>query len=177
VKKMLIVLLIVITSAGAFAQEMKKPSAQNAININVGTTVVGLVLGGFGIGAGYERALSHAVALRLNGDYMSIKVLNESYSIFDAILTARWYPENKALEGFFVEGGGGIWGVGVPTSLNLKQSNWIFPGVQLDVGYKWNFNGFFFEPLIGYQLAFGGIEGSTFRAGGFLIGINVGFAF
>lgn len=165
----LLVAMVVCIAVSAYSQE--KVVAKNAININLGTTVTGLIIGGWGIGGGYERALGDVVAIKLNGDYVSGNIFGTPISYWDAVASLRFYTEAKAVEGFVVDLGGGAFG------LNIGTYEGIIPFAQATLGYKWNFGGFFFEPSIGYQLAFAEIAGTSFRAGGIYIGLNFGPAF
>ena len=103
----------------------------------------------------------------------------------------RYYFFGGAVGGFFAGAGGGVsimFGSGTDILGNTYEYSGFLPDVLAEVGYKWVLGkngGFYLEPYLGYEFAFGSVSATingvvgTVSApiGGFLYGLNLGWAF
>ena len=141
-------------------------------------------MGGYGIGAGYERAFNKYVGMRVYGNYVSASVSTPyttiNMSMFYPGLDFRVYPMGKALQGFILSAGYQPYIVSVSSSAGGLSA--LLHGIPIRVAWKFllsdnKSNGFVIEPYAGYTVAVGSIAGYNFSAGGLNYGASVGWAF
>jgi hypothetical protein len=167
-------LLVIAGSAGA--QE------KNALFVDLGYPLVGLIYGGFGIGGGYERALLPQVSVYGNAGYVGFTLEDLDYLGFDVSAGLRYYPMSNAVRGFYI---GGLAGVS-PITMSYSGDRTIsFPVTVAGlVGWKGIVaGGFFWEPYVGYRWVFGemklpaGVGQTDYDLEGLTFGIGIGWAF
>jgi hypothetical protein len=163
----ILVVLVLLGSVSLNAQT--GGGKQNYVFVDFAPLLAGVLEGGFGIGAGYERAINDRFSVAGYFDYLSVGDI----SAFDVLLRPRFYPLGSALSGFYV---GGIVGYGMVT---IQEDNYEYGGYGeekkessygmftfgAEVGWKFIFaSGLSAEPWLGYVVGeFGGIKfGATF---------------
>jgi hypothetical protein len=170
-------------STASFAQEVK-----NAVFVDFGSTLVGALAGGFGIGLGYERGLSENLSVQAVFNYIGFSITGNQY-LYDTNYLgigfgahARFYPSGTAVRGFFLDVGGDYSYISIEFGEKAESS--IF-NVEAKAGWKFIFGdsgGFFFEPGLRYSMSFGEVK---FPAGaasipaisGFGLWLGMGWAF
>ena len=146
----IIVALLLILPHFTFAEEPGK--FKNALYPGdaLFPAIVAMEMGeGFGIGLGYERALSNHFSVK--GDFM-IYAMPEFAVLFGAA-TGRYYFSGALLKGAYV-------GLGM-TYLNVGESgfNLFIFGPAASAGYKWRIGkNFFIEPELTFGVYFGGLN-------------------
>jgi hypothetical protein len=178
-RKILVLLLISIFAVSSFAQEKK-----NAVFVDFGSTIIGVMNGGFGIGFGYERALSDNFSVMVSASYIGFTIAGYKYDTeylgISAGLRARYYPLSNPVGGWYIDIGGGYSYIGI--TYDEKATSNIFEAGIL-TGWKFIFRpGFFLEPGIRYTFVFGEINtpsgsASISAVGGFSFWLGLGWAF
>ena len=117
-KKLFLLPAIIMLAAPAFAQEEEAGWDGNrrmAVTVSLTPLIMGAALGGFGIDAGFEHALTQSVSMKANVRYISFDPLS-----FDTVasgdgfrprasqlrfnLEGRWYPQENYVRGLFLNG-------------------------------------------------------------------------
>jgi hypothetical protein len=159
-------------------------------------TIVPLLTGGIGVSGTVEFTLGGPMSLYIPVDFYSwsYNLLGVSYgwSYIGVGAQLHYYIADASFA--FGKGSplGGLW-AGAGAGVQIWSGNWygtswsdIVISIPLEVGYKWFFsgnNGFYLEPYVGYNIAFGvgtsswGTGWSTPTYGGVIYGCNLGFAF
>jgi hypothetical protein len=176
-----VLVLTVLLSNAAFAQKAKR----NAVFVDVGPLIEGLIFGGFGLGVGYERALTDYWTVLGHGDYESI--LGGDLWALDIDVHGRYYFQlGPAVAGLFADLG---LGYGLLSWKGLFRDETVTASaftISAKVGYKYIFRpGFFLEPAVGYSFAIsGGLKDSTgekhtgdIGGTGLNYGMSLGWAF
>lgn len=145
-----------------------------AIGLNPYWTLSALFTGGFGIGGGVEFAFSKVLSGKVDAGFMTYNFLGVNVTVIPIYAGVRGYFFKTALNGPFA---GALAGV-MLTSASYGGVGLTIPvpALLLEGGYKFNLmggHGFFVEPAVGYNLAFGG----TGSVGGFYYTVNLGWAF
>jgi hypothetical protein len=146
----------------------------NAVQVDLGYLLAGLLGGGFGIGGAYERAITDQISVKGIGGFLTWPIAG--YTFIDAYGEGRYYIFPTALNGPFVGGGAGATLATFDDGVTTETYFW--PGILLEAGYKYTFgedatSGFFGEAFVGFQSVFGSITGY----GGFNYGFGLGYAF
>ena len=81
----------------------------------------------------YERKL--APAITLGGSASHFGELEQS----DATIMLRWYPQQKALDGFYLGARAGAYGFKTYTYdfRSTRERNEVVPGAGIELGYNW----------------------------------------
>jgi hypothetical protein len=144
----------------------------NAISINLGTILLGLLSNGFGIAGTYEFAISNNFSINSGLSYLNMVDLetSDSLTMYTLTIGPRFYFSSNAVLGTYVGA--------YPTLLGLTDgvSTETYFGLLFELGYKWvlgGSKGLYFEPWLGYSLYFG--DASIMN--GFSYGIGIGIAF
>jgi hypothetical protein len=187
-KNILAALVVVFVSGGALpsvsAQDVsaRKAEKKNAVFVDAGYLLLGLIYEGYGLGGGYERALLPQLSVRGNVGYMNFLLDGLGYRGFDINAALRYYPSGEAVHKFFIEGIASYTPLSLTYNSSREDSN-IF-ALALTVGWKSVFGGgFFLEPSIGYRKAFGdmklpvGVALSQYELTGPVFGLGLGWAF
>jgi hypothetical protein len=184
-KKILVLFLAVLISVSSFAQEIKEEK-NSAIFVDLGSTITAALLGGFGIGLGYEHKVADNISALVNVNYIGFTIDGGVYDddlefLGIAIgLGARYYPLNNPVKGLFVNIDG------IYTYTNIKYGEVAISNLfelRLLAGWKFIFRSdFFLEPGISYTLAFGEVNLPTGSesvppVGGPGFWLGLGFAF
>jgi hypothetical protein len=178
---MMVVLAIVFGGglSSAFAQERER---QNAVFVDLGYPIAGLLLGGFGIGAGYERAFLPQISVRGNVGYIGYSNSDLDFMGFDIGAGLRYYPLSSAVGKFYIEGGFVYSPILIKHKGEEAASN-IFV-IAASLGWKVIYKtGFFLEPYIGYKIGIGelnmpkGLSSVSYDPSGLAYGIGLGWAF
>ena len=182
-KRLLVVLFFVLfTQNNVYGQE-------NAFFFNIGSTTFRLLLIP-NVGIGYERKINDFSSFLFTGDLTGyvVMVMDASYgweSAFqmDFLVHYRWYPLNTSLKRLFLDAGAGLsfhFITMEDTTVSIQ-----FP-IQIMAGWRFNGKKYFFQPWIGYNIAFGEIKNSQYASeeirewvkyGVPCIGLAVGFLF
>jgi hypothetical protein len=165
-KGIIVALLLVALSVSAFGQE--NPPPQAAIHVNLGTTILGAIAGGFGIGGGFELAIGSSLGFRTNIDFVTADVIGEQFTYFFINPSLRFYPGARAVEGFYLGAGLGVF------ILDYNSENFTLPIVEAEIGFTGNIGGFMLEPFLGYLLA---INNTSDYPIGIKFGLNIGALF
>jgi len=90
----------------------EKPEPQNAVFFDFGPMLVGAILGGFGIGVGYERAIADEFTLLGHFNYIGaeLEFSNDkmTFLLVGGSIAGRYYPLKTAVRGLFIEMGAGF---------------------------------------------------------------------
>ena len=188
-----VVLLAVLVAGGVFAQEEERREKQNAVFLDVGPLFMGLLLGGFGIGAGYERAINNSFSAMGHFDILMFTLRDdidykEPVFAFDIDVHGRWYPLKSALAKLFVDVGVGYGSFSdkvEPKAAYIETMKYTVHILSIGAKAGWKFilgPGFVLEPSLGYSYAFelannrpGGATKLTI--GGLSYSIGLGWAF
>jgi hypothetical protein len=165
-----------------FAQEQN-----NAIFVDLGSTITGVIGGGFGLGLGYERGISNSFSVMVNASYIGFTIKGFTHDTeFLAIaagLGIRCYPLaiHNPVKGWFFDIGGAY------SHINIKHGEEAVSNLfelRLLTGWKVVFGqSFFLEPGFRYTHAFGDVNmpiGSDLSAdslSGFSMWFGMGWAF
>jgi hypothetical protein len=176
------IITAIVLSALVFGGGLSAQERQNAVFVDLGYPLAGLILGGFGIGGGYERALLPQVSVRANVGYLGFSVSDYDFTGFDISAGARFYPLRTAVSKLYIEGALGYSPISVTYKSEEASTNlFTVAGV---VGWKAVFGvGFFLEPYIGYRYGIGelnlpsGLNSISYSATGLSYGIGLGWAF
>jgi hypothetical protein len=112
-KKLFILLIIFMLTIPVFAQKAEPVNRHVAVSFNPIPLFTGVFLGGFGVDAGLEFAPIRNTSLKAGFFYLGFdpgkfNITNLEKGEISAIRVnaeARWYPEGKYVEGFFLNGG------------------------------------------------------------------------
>ena len=180
-KKLILVLVVVAMLIGvggnAFAVNLpgvapEGSNPKNAVHADLSWLFSGLISGGFGIGAGYERAVLPYLSIKATGGFI-FWPYGSSISILGGV---RGYFLKGAVNGPFA---------GVSAGVNIASFSYGGYGASgvgfsmlIEGGYKFTVmnggqGGFFVEPVIGALLGFG--AGGV--GAGFHWGANIGWSF
>ncbi|MDR0408823.1 MAG: hypothetical protein LBH18_00280 [Spirochaetaceae bacterium] len=154
-KKLYVIILAALISAPSFARDLS-----NAVFLNVGEAVVAAIYSGFGLGIGYERALSDNFSVLANGNYFSINFDNSNYTGVNAGFSMRYYLFGNAPKNLFVDIGGSYAFTYIERGRQSAASNTF--ELEVLAGWKFVFGkeaGLFLEPGYGYSFNFGEIKG------------------
>jgi hypothetical protein len=152
---------------------------QNAVQVDLGYLLAGLLGGGFGIGGAYERAFTDQISVKAMGGFITWSLVDATF--VDVYGEARYYIWPTGLNGLFVGGGAGL--TLVSYSSGTESFSYVWPGILGEVGYKFTFgddpqSGFFAEPFLGFQGVFGSLDADiTYSYGGFNYGVGLGYSF
>jgi hypothetical protein len=195
-KNVFVVLLLVafglLSLSGAENRAEREPvlvSVSNALYIDMSYLVAALRAGGrgFGLGLGYERALTPLFALLVGGGGMGVKLESRSgnilnYTGVDAYLHGRIYPMKSALGKLYLDAGAGYSYISMEYLGESARSHIGTVGGQ--VGFKFIFKWhFLIEPFVGYDYSFGTLYTPSAltmdppKRGGLRYGLLVGAAF
>jgi hypothetical protein len=179
---LLILILVAFLSGMVFAEEKN-----NAIFVDVGSTITGVIAGGFGFGLGYERGITDSFSAIVNASYVGFTIdgfpHDTGFLGIAAGLGVRYYPlaVHNPVQGWFIDIGGAL------SHINIKHGEEAVSNVfelRLLTGWKLVFGqGFFLEPGFRYTLAFGDVNmpiGSDLSAdslSGFALWLGMGWAF
>lgn len=188
-KKMLVAIIVASVAAGGalpsvFAQETEK---KNAVFVDLGYPILGLISGGFGIGLGYERALLPQLSVRGNVGYLGFDATDSNsntlkYVGFDLVAGLRYYPLNSAISKLYLEGAFGV----SPISMTYKGEKVNSSPVTIAVTAGWKAvfgGGLFLEPYVGYRRAIGEVKfpnnapSISYDVNGLTYGFGLGWAF
>ncbi|MDR1363820.1 MAG: hypothetical protein LBJ35_07225 [Spirochaetaceae bacterium] len=153
-KKLYAVILAALISAPSFARE-----TSNAVFVDAGIAVLSAIYNGFGVGIGYEHALSDGFSVVLNGSGFNLDYDNEAYFGMNAGLHTRCYLFSNAVKGLFMDIGGAY----AYTSIEHNSQTAVSHTFELSAmaGWKIVFGktaGLFLEPGYGYAFNFGKIN-------------------
>jgi hypothetical protein len=168
-------------AVSSFGQEIP-----NAIFVDFGSTILGVLIGGFGVGLGYEHGLTDNFSTLINASYIGTTIKGQGlydteFLGISAGLQARYYPLGSSIRRWFV----GILGNYSYFSITYgdKIESNVFEAGALS-GWKFVFesSGFFLEPGLGYTLVFQDIKtpvGATSipQTSGFRLWFGMGWAF
>ncbi|MDR2803505.1 MAG: hypothetical protein LBB22_04350 [Treponema sp.] len=186
-KTVFAIVLTAILSVQSFAQEIP-----NAVFVDFGTTISGVLLGGFGIGLGYERGLSDYISVMISAAYIGFVLEGETFGSYtrpDTIYTgisvgahARVYPLADVVRRWFIDVGGNYSHITI--EFGDKADSDLFE-IGAVTGWKFVFgdsSGFFLEPGLGYTFVFGDINTPLGSADipatdGFRLWLGLGWAF
>ena len=181
-KKLVIVLVLTVLIGFSLSAQAQGPKM--AISINPIAIIINTYAGSF------EYAFTNNLSAKLDLSFSPNVAWFTGIGMFGVNAEVRYYFFGGAVGGFFAGAGGGF-GM-VFGSYDLLGSTYSFtgfvPDVLAEVGYKWVLGkngGFYLEPYVGYEFAFGTItetiDGVSSSAaapfGGFLYGLNLGWAF
>ncbi|MDR2602928.1 MAG: hypothetical protein LBC53_10855 [Spirochaetaceae bacterium] len=181
-QKILALVFLAAFSIQSFAQEETK----NAVFVDFGPTVLGAIAGGFGIGLGYERALTSKFSALGNFSVIGFNIEQNKYFGLAIGVHGRFYPISggTAVKKFYIDLGGTYSNINMEYSGDKAASNIIEAGVML--GWKFVLgnasSGLFLEPTAGWGFVFGEVKvPSGMRPipvnGGAKFGVNIGYAF
>jgi hypothetical protein len=157
-KKMVSLVIAAALTGSVFAQEENA----NAIFIDFESLITGLSVGGFGLGLGYERALTEsisalgilgAIGFKKNAD--GISAYDTEYFGFYGDIHARYYPLKSAVNKLFIDIGAGYSHISV--EYGEKATSDVF-GIGVRVGWKFSKRPVFFEPAVAYDKSFGEVK-------------------
>ena len=198
-KKVIVLLVAVFMMCSfvstAFAQDMQLPgtgkgeeNANIAVGINPYPLIYGLILGGFGIGAGFEYQFLPFLSAEANVSYLGWSYTGwygeYGYSMFNIMVGAKWYlmhtifDMETAVNGPFA---GLLLGADIIgyTYASVSETAFFFDIMPV-VGYKWNFmggKGFFVEPSVGYKIAIGDTDAVDYDPSEFYYNLKIGWSF
>jgi hypothetical protein len=122
-KKIIFFLMLVFLTVSVFAKERWEGDRQIAVTMNPGPLILGQILGGFGINAGFELAPVEWASLKANIYYIGfdpLKLIGEpidydgegmmqkitsNVSLLRVNLEGRWYLSGNYVSGWFLNGG------------------------------------------------------------------------
>ncbi|NPV02091.1 MAG: hypothetical protein HPY53_11995 [Brevinematales bacterium] len=195
-RKPLVLMAVIALAVSLSVMAPSKGNASVAISINPFATIVPLLTGGIGLAGSVEFTLGGAMSL-----YIPVEFYSWSWGIGTSAYGWSYIGVGAMLHYYLADGSfnfgkadplGGLWagaGAGVQIwSGNYWGTTWssLVINIPLEVGYKWFFsgnNGFYLEPFVGYNIAFGlgtstwGTGWTTPSYGGVMYGVNLGFAF
>ena len=177
-RKILVLFLILCMAIPVFSQEpnepirvevsfAQEPNPQNAIFFDFEPMFTGLILGGFGIGIGYERAIADNFSLLGHFNFMRAELNlwgGERRTFLDVggSVAGRFYPLRTAVSGLFLEFGAGFsFGDYSVFENNERNDELSLSGLAVEFGptFGWKFigrrTGFFAELGVGLLLQFG----------------------
>jgi hypothetical protein len=95
------------------------------------TNPLGVVVQWFNVE--YERKLGSATTLGGSASHFSEEGLSNAAVLF------RWYPQQSALEGFYLGARAGAFGFRTYTyeSRSYREHNSVLPGAGVELGYNW----------------------------------------
>jgi len=180
-KRFLVLFLATFISLSSFAQERN-----SAVFVDLGSTIAGVMGGGFGIGFGYEQGIADNISLLVNASYIGFTIdggiLNHDTEFLgiSAGLGVRYYPLNNPVNGWFFDVSG------IYSYINIKHGDEAVSNLfemRLLTGWKFVFpSGFFLEPGLRYTIVFGDIKmpagaASVPSVGGLGLWLGLGIAF
>jgi hypothetical protein len=159
-KKILGFVLAGLITVPTFAQEIP-----NAIFVDIGPGLIYGILGGFGIGGGYERALNDHFSVMATawggGVTISGNLGDTSVFTISGGPRARLYPLGHAVKGLFVDAGADF--LYMSATVNDDSATGVIGTAGIKAGWKIVFGsdgGFFLEPGFGYKVClFGEVNG------------------
>jgi len=123
-KKILLLMSIIVLAAPAFAQEEREEregwdgNRQMAVAIRISPLLVGSLLGGFGVDAGFEFAPLPNTSVRANVRYIGFSPLAFDFVSYEDSVSGRarvsmlrfnldwrWYPGRNYVKGWFLSSG------------------------------------------------------------------------
>jgi hypothetical protein len=154
-----ILLLVIVLGGAAFAQGVPA-GPQQAVYINLTPTVIATVLGGVGLGGGYEYALQPNLSFLATVDMAGGSFANPDigggtvdYFFMNISAAVRHYFFNNAVTGFYVSLG--IGDMFVQGKINNVVGGVNIFTIEADLGYKFSIgSNFFWEPYIGVAYRF-----------------------
>jgi hypothetical protein len=183
-----LLVLAAVLAAGAlpvFAREKDAPAfieQKNAVYADLGYTLSGLALDGFGIGASYERALFSRFSALASFGYIGFSAPDLEFKGFDIGLGLRVYPLASALGKLYIQASGVFSPIVIKSGGGEARNNIFSAGLSL--GWKFMFGaGVFLEPYAGYSFGFNklklppGLGSTDYKVSGFNYGIGLGWAF
>ncbi|MDR0670029.1 MAG: hypothetical protein LBF95_08100 [Treponema sp.] len=182
-KRIIMVCVLVLVSGCVFAQEMPRETGKkNAVFVDLGYPIMGLIFGGFGIGGGYERAALPQVSISGNVGYVGFTLNDVEYLGFDISAVIRYYPSGMAVSKFYI----GAMGSCSPLSITYNGSKETSYPLTVAGMAGWKNvagGGFFWEPYVGYRKSFGelklpaGLGNLDYELTGLMFGVGLGWAF
>ncbi|MDR1057976.1 MAG: hypothetical protein LBL43_00355 [Treponema sp.] len=195
-KKLFVVLSLlvfgVLSLSGAENETGKESvlvEASNALYIDVSYLVAAIQAGGrgFGLGLGYEKAITPLFAILVGGGGMGVKLESDSgdilnYAGVDGYLHGRIYPFKSAIGKFYLDAGAGYTYISMDYLGEKTGSHIGMVGGQIGFKliFKWHF---LIEPFFGYSYSFGTLNTPSAlnidhpQLGGFRYGLLLGAAF
>ena len=170
-KKILLLAAAFALAAPAFAQEGAHErehwhdSRQMAITLNLTPLLIGALVDGFGMEAGFEFAPARFAAAKINVQYigfglrrLGVMYDDDSYgngvvSMLRVNLDGRWYPQGNFVRGWFVNGGLQFHRIAAPASLFDEDGTW---------GGNRGLNTFSVLAGVGYKLVFRSSQRAAF---------------
>ena len=166
--------MIVVLSVPVFAQDEWANNRRMAIHTNIAPLILGSLLGGFGVEAGFEYAPISSFSTKVNFSYTGfdpsrfdlVEVEHKAgftrlgLSLFRVNLEGRWYPQKHYLSGWFVGGNAQFYRIlAIPAAAFTIDDKEINNGIVdtwslfATVGYKVVFRSkqraaFFIEPVL-----------------------------
>jgi hypothetical protein len=194
-KLFVVVLLLALCLLSLSAAENKAEkgpvlvSVSNALYIDISYLVAAIQAGGkgFGLGLGYERAITPLFAILVGGGGMGVKLESSggdilNYAGVDGYLHGRIYPMKSAIGKFYLDAGAGYSYISMDYLGEKAQSHIGTVGGQ--IGFKFIFKWhFLIEPFFGYDYSFGTLHTPSAltmdhpKQGGLRYGLLVGAAF
>jgi hypothetical protein len=158
-KKGILVVMILVLLGGVCLSAQTTPAAaankKNYVFVDFAPLLAGVLLEGFGVGGGYERALTNYFSVVGYFDYLAVK----DAAAFDVLLRPRVYTSGTALSGFYI---GGIIGYGMV----IGGEGMVSFGAE--AGWKYiTASGLSAEPWLGFV---------TGEYGGLKYGVTFGYA-
>lgn len=123
-------LFLLLTPAALLAQTPAAPSSDSASQV-LSANPFGPVVKWFSVE--YERKISPAATLGGSATHYGEMDLNE------ALVMVRWYPQQKALDGFYLGARAGAFGFKSYTYdfRSYGERDVVMPGVGVELGYNW----------------------------------------
>ena len=191
-RKLSIVLAVFVTVFALSFSAPSKASAGVSISINPFATIIPLLTGGIGFAGSVEFTMGGAMTVYIPVDFYSWGGYGYNWSYIGVGVQIHYFIADAAFNFFKGNPFGGLW-AGGGVGLQLWSGGWTgytwnstVINIPLEVGYQWFFagnTGFYLEPFLGYNIAFGlgttSFTGSLYAPsfGGPLYGVNLGYAF
>ncbi|MDR0731267.1 MAG: hypothetical protein LBF63_06320 [Treponema sp.] len=182
-KRLIAVCMLALVIAPVFAQDpgqesARDPEKKNAVFVDAGYLLMGLIYGGFGIGGGYERALLPQLSVAGNFGYVGFSLENMEYLGFEIRVDVRYYPFGTAPGKFYIGAVTSCASISITYNSSRETS---YPVTVAGIaGWKGvSGGGFFWEPYVGYRKGFGELKlpagaGSSDHLSGLINGLFFG---
>lgn len=123
------VLLVLLIPAAAFAQTAAPPP--EAPDQVLSANPFGVVVKWFNVE--YERKLGRATTFGASASHFG------ELDVSDAAVLVRWYPQQTALEGFYLGARAGAFGFKTYTYdfRSYREQTRVLPGAGVELGYNW----------------------------------------